>query len=197
MSGEHEDQETDSQEQKPRVAEAEGSGRSDSESGPRISVHPAVDDLNEEHYGDDDEHEGDATLAQRRSGPPPKPRLKDSKYPPPAAAEGELPPPRAKVISSPDLPPPRPKTDPPAKPGEGAEAESAEADGPLAPKPSVSVTGGEALTRSSAPGAPSPPLRSRPPGPSSVGDVPSPFEGRTAMAAPPVPRAEQSRPGRS
>lgn len=191
MSGEHEDHETDSPEQKPRVAEAEGSGRSDSESGPRISAHPVADDSSElQDYGDEDDHdhEGDPSLPQRRSGPPPKPRLKDSKYPPPAAADGELPPPRAKVISSPDLPPPRPKTDPPTSPTDG-DAERSSGTLPAAPavapalaaNPSVSVTGGEALGRSA---PPSPPLRSRPPGPSSVADVPSPFEARTAMPAP-------------
>src|SRR5690606_17697659 len=85
----------------------------------------------------------------RRSGPPPRPRLKDSKYPPPAASEGDssLPPPRGKVISSPDLPPARPRTIPP---GAGSE----EASGGFEES--------ERSSRPSIPKAPPPPRRGSP-----------------------------------
>src|SRR6187200_2373605 len=98
MSGEHEDHDNETREGEPHVAEAERTGRPDDESGPRVSAHPVVEDFSDS-YPEDDEQRGQAH--QHRSGPPPKPRLKDSKYPPPAAsADASAPPPRKKVISS-------------------------------------------------------------------------------------------------
>src|SRR5690606_9096894 len=131
MSGEHEDHDDENHDREPRTAAAERTGLPDDESGPRASTHPVLDDTSSDPFADDDEAAGPSA---HRSASPPRPRLKDSKYPPPTAAApaeaGAAPAPRKKVISSPDLPPARARTTPPPEAGSDPEIIT----GPVVPR---------------------------------------------------------------
>ncbi len=165
MNGEHDDHERGDGSRKP-FAQERTTAHADDASGPRASAHP-VSNLAAAELGPG---EGPG----RRSGPPPKPRLKDSKYPPPpvspsspaapAEPEAEPRPYRAKVISSPDLPPARPRTSPPPPGRTSAPDLSDDAEAtpkPVIPRAPAAPTFAGSETPSRAPLAP-PPIPPRP-----------------------------------
>lgn len=208
MSGEHEDRESEHSDHKPLVAEGVGGMVSDDASGPRASANPVAT----AELSDDNEPYPDrpSRIPARRSRPPPRPRLKDSKYPPPATSDSQdLPPPRAKVISSPDLPPARPRSAPPPGDDDDATLDSespdvAQAQGsrgfpaiPSPPRPPTVLAGSDDIgstesetpSRPPLPPAPAPPLRSRPPVPTAEASPASAsdFSGARPPGVPPPP----------